>query len=75
MDRISKHLLLGPKVSVNLIYLEPTVITDFQAPDMSDVPTPANTRHGSNGYKLRSAILSKLRVLYGVVDPYKLPAK
>ena len=73
-----KNSLLGPKVSVNLLYLGPMLKKDFVAPDNNDVPTLSNTRQGHDEYQVRSVILSKLRVFYGVADPYnayKLPAK
>ena len=66
-----KNSLLGAKVSVDLLCLEPSVQSNFDAPSQKDVKIPLPTRASSRQAKVRRALLKKLKVMYGVANPYK----
>ena len=66
-----KNSLLGAKVSVQLLYLQPSVQAKFDAPSQNEVILPATTQLSSRETKVRRALLKKLKVMYGVVNPYK----
>ena len=67
---ILKNSLLGGKVSVQLLYLQPLVQDMFDAPGQKEVKIPQETRGPNRDAKVRRALLMKLKVMYGVVNPY-----
>ena len=66
-----KNSLLGAKVSVELLYLQPSVHSKFDAPGQNEVMFPPTTQLSSRETKVRRALLKKLKVMYGVVNPYE----
>ena len=66
-----KNSLLGAKVFVELLYLQPLVQAKFEAPSQNEVKLPASTRVSSRETKVRRALLKKLKVMYGVVNHYE----
>ena len=72
---ILKNSLLGGKVSVQLLYLEPLVHDMFDAPGQNEVKIPSETQGQTRGLtidaKVRRGILMKLKVMYGVMNPYE----
>ena len=68
---ILKNSLLGGKVSVQLLYLEPLVQDTFDAPGQNEVKIPQETWGQNRDAKVRRALLMKLKVMYGVVNPYE----
>ena len=66
-----KNSLLGAKVSVELLYLRPSVKAKFDAPGQNEVMLPPTTWLSSRETKVRRAILKKLKVMYGVANPYE----
>ena len=66
-----KNSLLGAKVSVELMYLQPSVQAKFDIPGQNEVKIPLPTRVSSREAKVRRALLKKLKVMYGVANPYK----
>ena len=67
---ILKNSLLGGKVSVQLLYLQPLVQDTFDAPGQNEVKIPQETQGPNIDAKVRRALLMKLKVMYGVVNPY-----
>ena len=68
---ILKNSLLGGKVSVKLLYLEPLVHDMFDAPGQNELRIPQETRGGTTDVKVRRGILMKLKVMYEVMNPYE----
>ena len=68
---ILENSLLGEKVSVKLMYLEPLVHDTFDAPGQNELRIPQETRGGTTDAKVRRGILKKLNVMYGVMNPYE----
>ena len=66
-----KNSLLGGKVSVALCYLEPSVKLRFDAPGQDALIITLATVHASVEKKVRAALLKKLKVMYGVANPYE----
>ena len=68
---ILKNSLLGGKVSVQLLYLELLVHDTFDVPGQNEVKIPSETRGPTIDAKVRRGILMKLKVMYGVMNPYE----
>ena len=66
-----KNSLLGGKVSVELLYLQLLVQEKFDAPSQNEVKIPPPTQVSSREAKVRRALLRKLKVMYGVANPYE----
>ena len=58
-------------MSVDLLYLQPSVQAKFDAPGQNDVKIPLPTGASSRERKVRRALLKKLNVMYGVANPYE----
>ena len=72
---ILKNSLLGGKVSVELLYLQLLVQDTFDAPGQNEVKIPKGTQGPKIDAKVRRALLMKLKVMYGVVNPYEASVK
>ena len=66
-----KNSLLGAKVSLELLYLQPSVQAKFDTTGQNEVKISLPTRVSSREAKVRRALLKRLKVMYGVANPYK----
>ena len=66
-----KNSLLGAKVSAALWYLQLSVQERFDTPGQDAVMLSLSTLHSSREKKVRRALLKKLKVMYGVANPYE----